>query len=108
MVRRTSKEVEISLSHLQESDNDDDSDYSQNNEDEENERTDEYQQLRDFAGKETRRVQLGRTFVILSLIVAGAVVSSLTYIVLDRELRSDGSDAVSNRIRIKRVESIRI
>jgi len=54
----------------------------------------EYKQVRSQVNKETRRVQLGRCLVILSILMAGAAVSSLTYVILSRELESDSGDAV--------------
>ena len=55
----------------------------------------EYEHVRSQVNKETRRVQFGRYMVIASILCAGAIVSSLTYVTLSRKLKSDSSDAVS-------------
>jgi hypothetical protein len=52
-------------------------------------------QMKEFASAETRRVRLGRMLVLLSILIAGAVVSTLTYLILTKELESDAEDSVS-------------
>lgn len=57
--------------------------------------TDEYKQIREYASKETKRVNVWRLLVIASLLIAGAAVSALTYSILSSETDADSNDAVS-------------
>lgn len=58
-------------------------------------REDELKQLQLFTAKENQRVRFFRIVVVLSILIVGAVISSLTYHTLQREVESDRKDTVS-------------
>ena len=54
-----------------------------------------YQQVRSQVNKETFFVKLGKSSVILSILIAGAIVSTLTYVTLNGATEEDADSAVS-------------
>jgi hypothetical protein len=56
---------------------------------------DGYEQVRSQVNKETFLVRLGKASVILSILIAGAIVSTLTYVTLSGATEEDAKDAVS-------------
>ena len=58
-------------------------------------RPDEFKQMEEFASKETRRVNVFRFFVVLSILVIGGAVSILTFFALQSQIVHESKDAVS-------------
>lgn len=58
----------------------------------------EYNQIREFASEETKRVQLWRMIVIGSILIAGALISTVSYLILRSPFHNDttANDSVSN------------
>jgi hypothetical protein len=57
---------------------------------------DEYQQMNAFARKETHRINAVRVLVVAIILCVGAVLSTLTYLLLQNQIEQDSSDAVSS------------
>ena len=54
-----------------------------------------YQQVVSHVNKETTLVKFGRAAVILSILIAGAIISTLTYVTLSGAAKQDAEYAVS-------------
>jgi len=57
---------------------------------------DEYEEMQKFQAGETRNVVVARRFVVGSLLLVGAFVSALVYILLRQRTDNDATDAVSS------------
>jgi hypothetical protein len=68
----------------------------------------EYDEMKKYAAAENKMVNRWRWIVIASILVAGAVVASITYITLDGAQESDGDDAVRLTSHISVCDTVKI
>jgi hypothetical protein len=90
-----SEEIRCSTNNDDDDEDDDNDTTTQNDNPAENEC--EYNQIREFASEETKRVRFWRMIVIGSILAAGAAVSTLSYLILKREWSSDYNQSVGTQ-----------
>jgi hypothetical protein len=79
---------------------DDDTDVlNADNRDDENAVENEYDEMKKYAATENKMVNRWRRIVILSILVAGAIVGGITYVALNGAQENDSTDAVSSKLK---------